>query len=108
MVQQQIALSRNEIDQAETVVRRRGPSISMATKEAHNLVAQIKAVAPVNVIDRAIQVHGAAGISDDFPACPDVWLAARQSGSSTDPINEVHLRGIARALKSAGKRAPGE
>ena len=38
-------------------------------KEASDLISMIKVVGPrmaCNVIDRAIQVHGGGGVSDDF------------------------------------------
>ena len=67
-------------------------------KEARNLVAQIKAVAPqmaCNVIDRAIQVHGAAGVSDDTPLARLYgWHRAMRLFDGPD---EVHMRSIARA-----------
>ena len=67
-------------------------------KEAQVQVAQIKAVAPTvacNVIDRAIQVHGGAGVSDDFPlARLYAWHRAMRLFDGPD---EVHMRTIARA-----------
>ena len=57
----------------------------------------IKVVVPrmaCQVIDRAIQVHGGAGVSGDFP------LAAFYSGARTlriaDGPDEVHLSAVAR------------
>jgi len=99
VVQQQIALSRNEIDQARLLCEKAAWTIDQhGNKEARNLVAQIKAVAPqmaCNVIDRAIQVHGAAGISDDFPLARMYgWQRAMRIFDGPD---EVHLRSIARA-----------
>lgn len=99
VVQQQIALSRNEIDQARLLCEKAAWTIDQhGNKEARTLVAQIKAVAPqmaCNVIDRAIQVHGAAGISDDFPLARMYgWQRAMRIFDGPD---EVHLRSIARA-----------
>jgi len=99
VVQQQIALSRNEIDQARLLCEKAAWTIDQyGNKEARNLVAQIKAVAPqmaCNVIDRAIQVHGAAGISDDFPLARMYgWQRAMRIFDGPD---EVHLRSIARS-----------
>src|SRR6476660_1498589 len=65
VVQQQVALSRNEIDQARLLCHKAAWVIDEhgnQSKDARQLVAMIKAVAPqmaCNVIDRAIQVHGA-------------------------------------------------
>jgi acyl-CoA dehydrogenase len=98
MVQHAIALSRNEIDQARLLCEKAAWTIDQhGNKEARNLVAQIKAVAPqmsCNVIDRAIQVHGGAGVSDDFPLARMYgWQRAMRIFDGPD---EVHLRSIAR------------
>ena len=59
---------------------------------------QIKAVAPkmaCDVIDRAIQVHGAAGVCDDFPLARLYgWHRAMRLFDGPD---EVHMRTVARA-----------
>ena len=99
VVQQQIALSRNEIDQARLLCQKAAWTIDQhGNKEARNLVAQIKAVAPqmaCNVIDRAIQVHGGGGVSDDFPLARMYgWQRAMRIFDGPD---EVHIRSIARA-----------
>ena len=98
VVQQQIALSRNEIDQSRLLCHKAAWTIDhYGNKEARNAVAQIKAVAPqmaCNVIDRAIQVHGAAGICDDLPLARLYgWHRAMRLFDGPD---EVHLRSIAR------------
>jgi len=99
VVQQQVALSRNEIDQARLLCEKAAWTIDKhGNKEARNQVAMIKAVAPqmaCNVLDRAIQVHGAAGISDDFPLARLYgWHRAMRLFDGPD---EVHMRTIARA-----------
>jgi acyl-CoA dehydrogenase len=99
MVQQQVALSRNEINQARLLCQKAAWEIDQyGNKEARTLVAQIKAVAPqmaCNVIDRAIQIHGAAGVSDDFPLARMYgWQRAMRI---FDGPGEVHMRTIARA-----------
>jgi acyl-CoA dehydrogenase len=99
MVQHAIALSRNEIDQARLLCEKAAWTIDQhGNKEARNLIAQIKAVAPqmsCNVIDRAIQVHGAAGVSDDTPLARMYgWQRAMRIFDGPD---EVHIRAIARA-----------
>ncbi|HEY5151908.1 MAG TPA: acyl-CoA dehydrogenase family protein [Mycobacterium sp.] len=99
MVQHAVALSRNEIDQARLLCEKAAWTIDEhGNKEARNLVAQIKAVAPqmsCNVIDRAIQVHGGAGVSDDFPLARMYgWQRAMRIFDGPD---EVHIRSIARA-----------
>ncbi|TGD90084.1 acyl-CoA dehydrogenase [Mycolicibacterium sp. CH28] len=99
MVQNAVALSRNEIDQARLLCEKAAWTIDQhGNKAARNQVAQIKAVAPqmaCNVIDRAIQVHGGAGVSDDFPLARMYgWQRAMRIFDGPD---EVHLRSIARA-----------
>jgi acyl-CoA dehydrogenase len=99
VVQQSIAKSRNELDQARLLCEKAAWTIDQyGNKAAHLLVSQIKAVAPqvaCDVIDRAIQVHGAAGVSDDTPLARLYgWHRAMRIFDGPD---EVHLRTIARA-----------
>ncbi|MGH3542463.1 MAG: acyl-CoA dehydrogenase family protein [Mycobacterium sp.] len=99
VVQQSIAKSRNEIDQARLLCEKAAWTIDQhGNKAAHLLVSQIKAVAPqvaCDVIDRAIQVHGAAGVSDDTPLAR--LYGWHRSMRIFDGPDEVHLRTIARA-----------
>jgi acyl-CoA dehydrogenase len=99
VVREQIAKSRNEIDQARLLCEKAAWTIDQhGNKAAHTLVSQIKAVAPqvaCNVIDRAIQVHGAAGVSEDTAlARLYAWHRAMRLFDGPD---EVHMRTIARA-----------
>ncbi|CKL56745.1 acyl-CoA dehydrogenase [Mycobacterium tuberculosis] len=105
VVQQAIAQSRNEIDQARLLCEKAAWTIDQhGNKEARHLVAMIKAVAPrvaCDVIARAIQVHGAAGVSDDTPLARLYgWHRAMRIFDGPD---EVHLRSIARAELSREK-----
>lgn len=107
VVREQIARSRNELDQARLLCEKAAWTIDQhGNKEAHLLVSQIKAVAPTvacNVIDRAIQVHGAAGISDDFPLAQlYAWHRAMRLFDGPD---EVHMRTVARAEIGGEKSA---
>jgi acyl-CoA dehydrogenase len=109
VVQQQVALSRNEIDQARLLCHKAAWVIDQhgnKSKEAQQLVAMIKAVAPqmaCNVIDRAIQVHGAAGISDDTVLARLYgWHRAMRLFDGPD---EVHMRTVARAELGREKSA---
>jgi acyl-CoA dehydrogenase len=109
VVQQQVALSRNEIDQARLLCYKAAWTIDQhgnKSIEARKQVAQIKAVAPqmaCNVLDRAIQVHGAAGISDDVPLARLYgWHRAMRLFDGPD---EVHMRTIARTELGAEKSA---
>ncbi|MGX9789069.1 acyl-CoA dehydrogenase family protein [Mycobacterium sp. MMS18-G62] len=107
VVREQIARSRNEIDQARLLCEKAAWTIDQhGNREAHVLVSQIKSVAPqvaCNVIDRAIQVHGAAGVSDDFPLSRLYsWHRAMRLFDGPD---EVHMRTIARAEVGKEKSA---
>ena len=107
LVQQAIAQSRNEIDQARLLCEKAAWTIDQhGNRAAHLLVSQIKAVAPqmaCNVIDRAIQVHGAAGVSEDTVlARMYAWQRAMRIFDGPD---EVHMRSIARAEIAREKSA---
>src|SRR5215213_5147379 len=109
VVREQTARSRNEIDQARLLCEKAAWTIDQhgnKSKEAQVLVAMIKAVAPqmaCNVIDRAIQVHGAAGISDDTVLARLYgWHRAMRLFDGPD---EVHMRTIARAELGREKSA---
>jgi acyl-CoA dehydrogenase len=93
-----IADSRIEIDQARLLTAR--AAFRMDTegdKAARKDIAMIKVAVPrmaLNVLDRAIQAHGAAGVSDDtFLA--SAWAYARSTRISDGP-DEVHRETIAR------------
>ena len=60
-------------------------------------IAMIKVVAPnmaLKVIDWAIQVHGAAGVSDEFPLAN--WWAHQRTLRLADGPDEVHRNAIAK------------
>jgi acyl-CoA dehydrogenase len=98
VVREQIAESRMEIDQARLMVLKTADMIDkVGAKGARSEIAAIKVIAPrvaLNVVDRAIQVHGGAGVSEDFP------LARMYAGLRTlriaDGPDEVHVRTVAR------------
>ena len=98
VVQQQIAESRIEIDQARLYVNKAADLIDkVGSRGAASEIAAIKVVCPrmaCGVIDRAIQVHGGGGVSDDFPlAYAYAWARALRLADGPD---EVHLRSVAR------------
>ena len=67
----------------------------VGAKGARKEIAMIKIVAPrvsLNVIDRAIQVFGGAGVTDDFPLAAH-WANARTLRIVDGP-DQVHLRDI--------------
>ncbi|MDX6740331.1 acyl-CoA dehydrogenase family protein [Actinocorallia sp. A-T 12471] len=98
VVQQQIAESRIAIEQARLLTLKTAWLIdTVGAKGARTEVAAIKVVAPRvagEVIDRAIQVHGGGGVSDDFPLAA-MWAGARSLRLADGP-DEVHLRSVAR------------
>ncbi len=98
VVQEQIALSRIEIDQARLLILKTAWLIEkLGAKGARSEIAAIKVVAPrvaVAVIDRAIQIFGGAGVSDDWPLA-QMYAMARTLRLADGP-DEVHLRDVAR------------
>ena len=98
VVRQQIAESRMEIDQARLYTLYTAWLIDQfGAKGARSEIAAIKVIAPracLNVLDRAIQVHGGGGVSDDFPLA-SMWAHARTLRLADGP-DEVHVRSVAR------------
>ncbi|GAA4893062.1 acyl-CoA dehydrogenase family protein [Streptomonospora salina] len=98
VVQQQIAESRLAIEQARLLVLKTAWLIdNHGTKQARTEISAIKVAAPrvaVDVLDRAIQVHGGAGVGDDFPLA-EMYAGARAMRIFDGP-DEVHLRSLAR------------
>src|SRR5680860_390689 len=97
-VQELIAQSRIDIDQARLLVYKTAWLIdNYGAKGARTEIAAIKVAAPamaVAVIDRAIEVFGGMGISDDTPlAYFYVWARALRIADGPDA---VHRRSIAR------------
>ncbi|WP_103936842.1 acyl-CoA dehydrogenase family protein [Thermomonospora echinospora] len=103
VVQQQIAESRMAIEQARLLTLKTAWLIDRhGAKGARTEIAAIKVIAPRvagEVIDRAIQVHGGAGVSGDTPlAAMYAWARAMRIFDGPD---EVHVRTVARQeLKS--------
>jgi len=98
VIQAQIAESRLEIEQARLMTLKTAWLIdTVGAKGARSEIAAIKVIAPrvaCAVIDRAIQVHGAAGVSEDFPLA-EMYAHARTLRLADGP-DEVHLRSVAR------------
>ncbi len=97
-VQDMIATSRLEIDQARLLTLYAAWKMdTVGKREARQEISMIKVVAPnvyMRVIDRAIQVHGALGVSDDTPLA-SWWRNGRMLRLADGP-DEVHKQVIAR------------
>jgi acyl-CoA dehydrogenase len=112
-VQDWIAESRVEIDQARLLVLRAAWLMdTQGNAAAHIDVAAIKLVAArlqFRVLDRAVQVFGAMGLTPDTPLA-GLWVWGRAMRFFDGP-DEVHLRTVARnelgrARKRMGSTAP--
>jgi acyl-CoA dehydrogenase len=74
---------------------------SHGNKEARDLIAAIKIIAPkmaCTVIDRAIQMHGAAGMTNRFPLALS-YNMARQLRLADGP-DEVHMMALGKQVIS--------
>lgn len=98
VVRQWIAEARNEIEQARLLVLKTAWMMDeVGNKVARKEIAMIKAVVPpmaLKIIDRAIQLHGGAGVCEDFPLA-NFWIVARMLRIADGP-DEVHLESIAK------------
>jgi acyl-CoA dehydrogenase len=98
VVREAIADSRIEIDQARLLTLKAADMMDKAgNKVARSEIAMIKVVAPsmaLRVIDRAVQVHGGAGVCDDFGLAA-AWAGARTLRLADGP-DEVHRNSLAK------------
>ncbi|MFD1334667.1 acyl-CoA dehydrogenase [Oceanobacillus iheyensis] len=98
VIQEWIANARISIEQARLLTLKAAYMMdTVGNKEAKSEIAMIKVVAPnmaLDVIDKAIQVLGAAGVSEDFPLAAS-WANIRTLRLADGP-DEVHRRSIAK------------
>ncbi|WP_088288798.1 acyl-CoA dehydrogenase family protein [Kineosporia sp. A_224] len=98
VVREWVAESRLALEQARLLVLKTAWLIDrVGAKGAASEIAAIKVAAPraaLYVLDKAIQAHGAAGVSEDTPLA-QMWAMVRTLRLADGP-DEVHLRSMAR------------
>ncbi len=98
LVRHEIAHSRMDIEQARLLTLKAAYMMDTeGSKAARSEIAQIKVVAPnaaLRVVDRAIQVHGGAGVSGDFRLAAS-WAGLRTLRLADGP-DEVHTAQVGR------------
>ena len=98
VIQDWIAESRVRIESARLLVLKTAWLMDTAgNKGAHTEIQAIKVATPAMaewVIDKSIQAHGAAGVSQDLPLA-HLWASARSLRFADGP-DEVHKRSLAR------------
>jgi acyl-CoA dehydrogenase len=108
-IRRDIATSRMEIEQARLLTLKAAYMMdTRGNKAARTEIAMIKVVAPnvaLRVLDRAIQAHGGAGVSQDtFLA--SAWAMTRTLRLADGP-DEVHVESIAKWELARGKKPTG-
>jgi len=107
VTQERIANARILIDQTRLLVLHAAWKMDVAgNKGAKKEIAMIKVAAPTmacQVLDWAMQVHGAAGVSDDFPLA--FFYSQARTLRFADGPDEVHRNQIAK-LEVAPHRPP--
>ncbi|MGA8986898.1 acyl-CoA dehydrogenase family protein [Aeromicrobium sp.] len=99
VVRDWIAESRVRIEQLRLLVLKTAWLMDTAgNRGAHTEIQAIKIATPQTVewiLDKAIQVHGAGGLSQDFPLAE--WFAGIRTLRFADGPDEVHKNSLARA-----------
>ncbi|WP_438294669.1 acyl-CoA dehydrogenase family protein [Streptomyces sp. HUAS TT7] len=98
VVQEWIADARVAVEQLRLLVLKTAWLMdTVGNRGAHTEIQAIKIATPrtvVDIIDKAVQLHGAGGVSQDFPLA-ELWAAARTLRLADGP-DEVHQRSLAR------------
>ncbi|QPP09620.1 acyl-CoA dehydrogenase [Streptomyces bathyalis] len=97
-VREWIADARVQIEQLRLLVLKTAWLMdTVGNRGAHTEIQAIKIATPravVDILDRAVQLHGAGGVSQDFPLA-ELWAAARTLQLADGP-DEVHQRSLAK------------
>jgi alkylation response protein AidB-like acyl-CoA dehydrogenase len=100
MVQDAIAESRVEIEAARLMVLKAAHAIEKeglsASREYVSMIKFYVAGVLQRVLDRAIQVHGALGLTDDTPLA--YWYRHERAARIYDGPDEVHKSVVARRI----------
>ncbi|EDY45371.1 acyl-CoA dehydrogenase family protein [Streptomyces sp. SPB074] len=98
VVREWIADARVAVEQVRLLVLKTAWLMdTVGNKGAHTEIQAIKIATPrtvVDIIDKAVQLHGAGGVSQDYPLA-ELWAAARTLRLADGP-DEVHQRSLAR------------
>ncbi|WP_435175767.1 acyl-CoA dehydrogenase family protein [Actinacidiphila sp. bgisy145] len=98
VIQEWIAEARVQIEQLRLLVLKTAWLMdTVGNQGAHTEIQAIKIATPAavqQIVDRAIQVHGAGGVSQDFPLA-ELWAGVRTLRLADGP-DEVHKRSLAR------------
>ncbi|AUH43841.1 acyl-CoA dehydrogenase family protein [Streptomyces sp. CMB-StM0423] len=107
VVQTWIADARVAVEQLRLLVLKTAWLMdTVGNRGAHTEIQAIKIAVPrevTGILDRAVQLHGAAGVSQDTPLA-ELWASARTLRLADGP-DEVHQRSLAR--RELRKYAPG-
>lgn len=99
-IREQIAHSACELEQARLLTLTAAERIDqVGAREARDIIAMIKIVVPTmaqNVLDRAMQMHGAGGFTGDF-FLAEAWSYARWCRMADGP-DAVHLQSLGKQI----------
>ncbi|WP_019544060.1 acyl-CoA dehydrogenase family protein [Streptomyces sulphureus] len=98
VVREWIADARVQVEQLRLLVLKTAWLMdTVGNRGAHTEIQSIKIATPravVDILDRAVQLHGAGGVSQDYPLA-ELWATARTLRLADGP-DEVHQRSLAR------------
>ncbi|MFI6349316.1 acyl-CoA dehydrogenase family protein [Streptomyces sp. NPDC050560] len=98
VVREWVADARVAVEQSRLLVLKTAWLMdTVGNKGAHTEIQAIKIATPrtvVDILDKAVQLHGAGGVSQDFPLA-ELWAGARTLRLADGP-DEVHQRSLAR------------